>query len=235
MSSEFTKFPRTPHLAWIGKGTPRGDKLLVREQAEELLREPCAVEEKIDGAGIGFSVSESGVLLAQNRGHFLSPGTGAPQFRSLWRWMAAHDGLRQRLGRELILFGEWCYARHSVGYDKLPDWFVAFDVYDRVAQRFWSRARRDVLCQALAVCVVPILAEGRFTLPDLIKLMGTSRMGSEPMEGVYLRWDAGEYLTARAKLVRMGWVQVGEEHWSRKALVENRLDENARTFTSASI
>jgi hypothetical protein len=30
-----------------------------------------------------------------------------------------------------ILFGEWCRAQHSVFYSRLPDYFLAFDIWDR--------------------------------------------------------------------------------------------------------
>ena len=42
-------------------------------------------------------------------------------------------------GGTRILYGEWLCARHTVAYDKLPDWFVAFDIFDVPAGRFLSR------------------------------------------------------------------------------------------------
>ena len=29
----------------------------------------------------------------------------------------------------VTVYGEWCYAKHSIYYDKLPDLFVAYDIY----------------------------------------------------------------------------------------------------------
>ena len=42
-------------------------------------------------------------------------------------------------GSTRVLYGEWLCARHTVAYDKLPDWFVAFDIFDVPAGRFLSR------------------------------------------------------------------------------------------------
>jgi len=227
----FVKFPRTPHLAWLGPGAPRGDKLLAEEAAAALLVRPLSVEEKIDGAGIGFSVGEHGDITAQSRGSVLVPGMQR-QYQPLWRWIAEHEErLRTGLGARRILFGEWCYAKHSVSYDRLPDWFIAFDIYDRDTRRFWSRTRRDPFAAKLGLSVPPLLAEGHFSLDDLQRLMGPSRFGSEPMEGMYLRADDGEWLVARAKLVRETWVQVDDEHWSRRPLMANRLDVARRAET----
>ena len=47
--SQFFRFPRTPHLAWLGDALPRDDKLLSASEAHALLAEDVAVEEKLDG------------------------------------------------------------------------------------------------------------------------------------------------------------------------------------------
>jgi len=126
-----------------------------------------------------------------------------------------------------MLFGEWCYAVHSVRYTRLPDWFLTFDVYDRVSGQFWSVARRDALASTLGLAVVPRLGAGRFDLPQLEALLGNSRLADGPAEGLYVRRDVGEHLVAGAKLVRGEFVQAIDQHWSKKALVPNALQGNA--------
>ena len=37
-----------------------------------------------------------------------------------------------------ILFGEWMAAKHSIHYNKLPDTFIAFDLYDQTQGKFLS-------------------------------------------------------------------------------------------------
>jgi hypothetical protein len=113
-----------------------------------------------------------------------------------------------------------------VRYDALPDWFLLFDVYDRAACRFWSRERRDGWAKARGIEVAPLLGNGRFAGRDLEKLLTSrSRLGSGQVEGVYLRWDAQDWLVARAKIVRAGWVMADDEHWSARPLETNRLAE----------
>ncbi|HMH54508.1 MAG TPA: RNA ligase family protein [Candidatus Acidoferrum sp.] len=222
MAEAFVKFPRTPHLAWLGITPPRGDKLLSSAQAAAFLTEPVVVEEKLDGACVGLSLGPDGSVRAQHRGGYLTPRSHA-QFQTLWAWLAEREvALREALGARLILFGEWCYARHSVVYDALPDWFMAFDVYDRKGARFWSRARRDALIGGLPLASAPMLACGRFDRTELERLLGRSYVGSAPMEGIYLRREDGPWLTARAKLVRASWIPHNELHWSRRAIRPNR-------------
>ncbi len=226
--TDFFRYPRTPHLAWLGDGQPRGDKVLPAHDAEAMLSGEVVVEEKIDGANLGLSVSEDGELRAQNRGSYLAPGRAHPQFRPLWSWLAPRESaLVDALWPDLVLFGEWCYAVHSVRYDRLPDWFLGFDVYDRASGRFWDTARRNDLLATLDLSSVPRLAAGRFTLDDLVALFGPSRLGSVPMEGVVVRREADGWTTARAKLVRPAFIQHIDTHWAKGPLQRNRLAADA--------
>ena len=220
----FFRFPHTPHLAWLGEGSPRADKVLSPHQARAFLDHELVVEEKIDGANLGLSTDEDGELLAQNRGSWLSPEAAHPQFRSLWSWLAPRrQALVDALWPDLVLFGEWCAAVHSVRYDALPDWFLGFDVYDRGAGRFWSSHRRDELLRQLGLHPVPRVGQGRFTLDDLTAMMTSSRVGGAPMEGLYLRQESDDWLERRAKLVRAEFVQTIDAHWSRGPMERNRL------------
>lgn len=220
----FVRFPRTPHLAWLGAGEPRDDKVLSPDQVRDLLAGDVVVEEKVDGANVGFSVDEEGRLLVQNRGSYLSPQHAHPQFAPLFRWIPAREReLIDALFPDLLLFGEWCYAVHTVSYSNLPDWFLAFDVFDRGEGRFWSTARRDELVRQIGLHPVPRLAEGRFDLAGLRGFLSTSRLTDGPPEGVYVRRETSEFLAARAKLVRPEFVQAIDEHWSRQAQRTNRL------------
>lgn len=115
-----------------------------------------------------------------------------------------------------------------MAYDQLPDWLLLFDVYDRDERRFWSRVRRDALARAAGLHTVPLIDCGTFSLPVVRKLLGRSRLGAVPAEGVYLRWDEGDWLVARAKIVRPGWMMASDAHWSARRLKSNRLADDTR-------
>lgn len=223
--SEFFRFPHTPHLAWLGEGTPRDDKVLSPAEAADFLADDVVVEEKLDGANMGISVSQKGEIRVQNRGQYLS-APHAGQFKKLDAWLAPREGaLFDALGEELILFGEWCAARHSLDYDTLPDWFLIFDVYDRKVKRFWSTARRDRLAKELDLLAVPRLSHGKFSLATLKELLlnQTSAFRPGALEGLVVRREDGEWLDSRAKLVRPEFTQAIDEHWRRRPLEWNQL------------
>jgi hypothetical protein len=69
--TDFFRFPHTPHIAWLASGVPRDDKVLSPGEVAELLAGDVVIEEKLDGANLGLSVSQDGVLRAQNRGQYL--------------------------------------------------------------------------------------------------------------------------------------------------------------------
>ena len=221
----FFRFPRTPHIAWLGGDKPRDDKVLTASDARELLSHEVIVEEKVDGANLGFSLDEHGLLRAQNRGSYLSFERGHGQWKALQRWVSPRARmLVDTLHPGLMLFGEWCYAVHEIRYTKLPDWFLVFDVYDRIRNEFWSTARRNALATKLGLAVVPEIGSGRFTLSGLRALLGTSRLTEGPAEGVYIRRELQGHLVTRAKLVRREFIQAIAQHWSKKALQMNMLN-----------
>jgi ATP-dependent RNA circularization protein (DNA/RNA ligase family) len=183
------------------------------------------VEEKLDGANLGLSLAPDGRLRAQNRGQYLyEPHAG--QFARLPAWLAQHESrLREVLTPELILFGEWCALTHSIPYTALPDWFIAFDLYDRANGRFWSLARRNALLQRTSIPAVPEVARARVTLESLKRLLQEtpSAFGAPHVEGFVVRRDAGDWCEARAKLVRSDFTQAIDIHWRHRPPVHNRL------------
>jgi len=235
MIADFFRFPQTPHIAWLGRGEPRDDKLLSNEQATELLAADVVVEEKLDGANLGFSLAPDGTLRTQNRGQYLhQPFSG--QFARLPVWLTLHgEGLLSVLhsfaDRELMLFGEWCAARHSLDYDCLPDWFLLFDVYDRAAQKFWSSQRRNDLAQVAGLIVVPTVVRGRRSIGLLKDVLATqsSRFRQGPLDGLVVRGESVDWCESRAKLVRADFTQNIAEHWMRRRVEWNRVQTHEST------
>jgi ATP-dependent RNA circularization protein (DNA/RNA ligase family) len=222
--SDFFRFAHTPHLAWLGEGTPRDDKVLSPAEAKvQLVGE--VVEEKLDGANLGLSLSPDGTLRAQNRGQYLAdPHAG--QFARLPAWLAQHgEDLQAVLEPDLILFGEWCAARHSLDYAALPDWFLLFDVYDRTAGRFWSSARRNALAKQAGLTTVPLVWRGKTTLGALQSLVTAtpSRYRHGPLEGVVIRRESAQWCEARAKLVLPDFTQAIDRHWRHQPIKWNRV------------
>ncbi len=223
----FFKFPSTPHLAVLAGSDIREDKVLSEVERDAFLAHEVVIEEKVDGANLGISFAPDGAVQLQNRGEFLrEPLTG--QWKTVGAWLRPRmDALFDLLEDRLILFGEWCYARHSVPYTSLPDWFLAFDVWDKVSQRFWSTRRRDSLARSAGLASVRRAGKGHFRFDELEPFFSASGYGEEPVEGLYLRREDDDWLLDRAKLVRSAFIQSVEEHWSRSEIRRNKVVREA--------
>jgi ATP-dependent RNA circularization protein (DNA/RNA ligase family) len=235
---EFYRFPHTPHLAWLGSGEPRDDKVLSPAEAAELLRDDVVLEEKVDGANLGFSLGPGGELRVQNRGQYLAqPHAG--QFARLPAWLALHgdaiaEALLEHADEGLMLFGEWCAARHSLAYTRLPNWFLLFDVLETGTGKFWSSARRNALAARLGLATTPQVARGRYALGPLKSLVATqsSRFRDGSLEGIVIRRETADWCEQRAKLVRAEFTQTIGEHWRSRRIEWNRLDTAAPARTA---
>ena len=228
MNNDFFKFPPTPHLALLGDVMVRGDKVMSESERDEFIRHDLVVEEKVDGANLGISFDSSGNIRAQNRGAYLHlPSSG--QWQKLSEWLKPKtEALFEQLTDQCILFGEWCYAQHSVKYDRLPDWFLGFDIYDKINANFFSCSRRDEMLRRIGISKVPMIKRGHFSLSELNNFLSQSKLCDKPAEGLYLRFDRGDWLEQRAKLVRPAFIQSVEQHWSRSGIKANRLKMDSR-------
>ena len=167
------KYPRTRHLE--GSKLQPGDSVLPAVPLEVLRGRHVVVEEKLDGANSGVSLSDDGKLLLQSRGHHLVGGARERHWDLFKRWSAARAGELARIvagGR--VLYGEWLYAKHTVFYDRLPHYFMEFDILEP-DHGFLSTARRRELLAGSPVVSVPVLWEGTVRDPGrLPELVGPS-------------------------------------------------------------
>ena len=203
------KYPRTTHLFDSGGTATTTDDLVLPDLSAVSSmfcdgRRRVIIEEKVDGSNLGISKCPiSGKLLVQNRSHYISNGDHI-QYSRINEWIEEH---RQALNLILqdgnrILYGEWVVARHSIPYKRLPGLFVAFDIYDKKAGRFFSRCRFHFVMRDSRIPVVPIIQTrtfGPYTTQstndfrrELLPLLDTRsvfRNDGGTVEGVVLRVD----------------------------------------------
>jgi len=219
------KFPRTAHLPESGGLSVRGEKALAKSDARRMLVDEVVVEEKVDGTNIGLWFDESGRFVLRHRGTNVKAVRTA-EYQRLRAWAARYEpALRDVLGNRLALYGEWLYARHAIAYDNLPDYFIAFDVFDRERRVFLDTAARHRVASSTGLCEVPVLFRGVLgSLERLRSLLGGSRWSStDKAEGLVVRLERDGVLILRAKFLRPGWVPGPELHWSTRAVELNRL------------
>lgn len=153
------KYPRTPHLE--GSRLQAGDEDHSQIPFSALAGKYIVVEEKMDGANSGISYNSELAQMLQSRGHYLTGGGREKHFNMLKSWAAAHDdALFDILEDRYLMYGEWMHSKHTVFYDRLPHYFLEFDIYDRHQGIFLSTAARRELLEGSPVVSVPVLYEG---------------------------------------------------------------------------
>ncbi|MBT7902909.1 RNA ligase family protein [Candidatus Woesearchaeota archaeon] len=230
MSNDQLKFPRTPHVD--GPISYRGDLQLLHYETDAILEQDLVVQEKVDGANVGIWFDEEADLILKNRGGLIS--FDDPQFNKLRNWMDIHtEELFDLLGIERALFGEWCFAQHSEYYDRLPSYFMAFDIFDFGADQFLSYKRLQRELKPTGIKHLPAIFEGKLPEPtrdELEKLIQQSSFGPNPMEGVYVRVDSNGYNESRCKLVRPGFLQQIDTHWKSLNFKANHSLDYIETY-----
>lgn len=233
------KYPRTPHIQ--GSRLQAGDEDLRQRPFSDIDGKHIVLEEKIDGANSAISFTNDGELRLQSRGHFLTGGGREKHYDLLKQWGAVHkDRLWEVLGDRYIMYGEWMYAKHSIYYDLLPNYFMEFDILDRETDKFLDTASRQALIRDLPVSSCQVLASGTFSrMEDILKHLGNSnyisaehiahlredarRLGldadricretdaSRTMEGIYIKVEENGEVVDRMKYVRASFLQTVEE------------------------
>lgn len=240
MDYKILKYPRTPHLS--GSRLQAGDEDLSQVPFETVLGRHIVVEEKIDGANSAISFNAEGELLLQSRGHYLIGGGRERHYNLMKQWANANRALFHGvLGSRYIMYGEWMYAKHTVFYDALPDYFMEFDIYDRETERFLDTpSRRAITEQMGIISSVPVLGQGIFrSREQILSFLGNScyiterhiealrdsaeRLGldadrqcretdpSRTMEGLYIKVEAEGEVKERVKFVRASFLQCVNE------------------------
>ena len=236
MDFKIVKYPRTQHL--VGSRLQAGDEDLSQVPFEHIFSRHIVIEEKIDGANSAVSFDANGNLLLQSRGHYLDGGYRERHYNLLKQWANINKDLfYEALGCRFIMYGEWMYAKHTVFYDALPDYFMEFDIYDRERGVFLDTpSRREITDRIGIISSVPVLKEGVFRdKKSILSLIGNSNYITEnktevlkklaerqgldveqqlretdpslTMEGLYIKIEEDGIVKERFKFVRASFLQ----------------------------
>ncbi|KAI0095010.1 ATP dependent DNA ligase [Irpex rosettiformis] len=226
------KFPRTAHIINLGAATD--DDIVVGGLPLDGASSDAhiVITEKVDGANIGFSLSADRTqVIVQNRSHYVNPASHA-QFKKLGLWVDTHrEDLYKVLDRDpyfaqrYVLFGEWLTTVHSVTYTKLPDWFIAFDLYDRTTRSWADRNALASLLAGTQIRLTPLVYEGPMPSEEELKTMvqRQSQFTEGRLEGVYVKLEREGKVVGRGKVVRGDFI-AGNEHWTKGILRSNQLE-----------
>jgi len=206
------KYPRTPHMPF-SPGYSYDD-----EQLNDLAGfdgQEIVVTEKMDG--------ENTTLYTD---HWHPRGLENRRRHESRDWMARRWANTAHLMKPgMRVCGENLYAKHSIHYSFLPDWFLGFSVWNQDNDCLSWDATLEVFTE-LDVKPVPVLYRGPFSFEALTQISGSLNL--QKQEGMVAR-IAGQFPYSKfpiyvAKWVRANHVQTDTKgHWFSQKVTKNDL------------
>lgn len=206
------KYPRTPHTPW-SRGT-EDDKVL--KSMDHFQGMEVVVTEKADGEN---------TTMGKSYVHARSLDSANHPSRN---WVKQLQGnIAHSIPEGWRICGENMYAKHSLEYDALPSYLLAFSIWNEKNECLsWDETVE--WCELLGLSMVPVLYRGVY---DEAKIRACwtqgqkSAFGAES-EGYVIRNAAGfhygDFGRNCAKMVRKGHVQT-DTHWMHQEVVPNKL------------
>lgn len=216
-NSERIKYGRTFHVPW-SMGATDDDKTHDEEALNEMFggRE-IIITEKADG--------ENTSIYSDGTCHARSLDSANHPSRTYVKAKAAQIGCDLPKGWRLV--GENLFAKHSIAYDELPDYFLIFGVVDdKNISRPWDEV--EEWSQLLEIPHVPVVYRGEWNMDKIKKLYPfSSKLGGEQTEGYVIRPADGFPMSDMsynlAKFVRKDHVAPNTVHWQSASVVPNKL------------
>nr|WP_051464596.1 RNA ligase family protein [Clostridium sp. 12(A)] len=146
------------------------------------------VQEKIDGANFSFRYDEEkDSIKAFSRKRELEFGNN---LRGAWEWSQKIDNtlVKNILGNDLVLFGEWLVSHTIVYPDCRYQNAYFYDVWDSENGRYLSQVEVFDIVNKLGLTYVPVFYNGEFISWDhLREFVGRTGLGGSQGEGIVVK------------------------------------------------
>ena len=207
------EYPRIAHIDRFVSNMTHDDIVF-----EDDIKYPlsCWVQEKIDGANLGVSWTSGPVV--RNRNNVLQKGYSAKetpsklQFRPVWNWAHAHGEDIRRISEEcysqVTIYGEWMNFKHSLDYNKLPDIFIAYDIYSVEDRKYLAP---DVVDQLLSKTNIKYIKPHKVVFNNRDEIVAYSERPSDyrdgRREGIVVKTSNGRFVGSVFKVVNKYFVR----------------------------
>ena len=146
------------------------------------------VQEKIDGANFSIRYdAEEDAVASFSKKNFLNYKNN---LRGAWQWSQKLDKelVKEVLGTNLILFGEWLVS-HTIVYpaDRYQNAYF-YDVFDVETKQYLEQDKVKDIVNRLGLIYVPVFYEGEFISWEHLKeFVGRTDLGGENGEGIVVK------------------------------------------------
>lgn len=208
--SNYFKYPRTFHSP-LSETVTSDDKYILNY--ENFLNKEIVITEKMDG---------SNVTLYNDYYHNRSINTSHhPAFDWIKRY---HSQISYNIPPHLRICGEYLFNVHSISYEELESYFLAFSVWDNNTNVCLDFNETKDWLELLNIKTVPILYEGMFDIKIIEQLY--KELDKTKHEGIVVRlkdsFNYENFNKSVFKLVRANHV-TSSEHWLHSSLIQNKV------------
>jgi RNA ligase len=200
-------------------GCSSDDKML--DNNNYFLNCQIILTEKLDGSNFCFTKDAC----------FARSHAGSPTHKSFDFAKSIHSNIKFSIPENYFVFAEYCFAQHSIFYDRLDHYLHIFAIYNQQDNSWLSWKNIKEFSEAINIPTVPVLFEGIFSSEkDLINkcdsLMKEKSIYGEQREGIVISVTepfANDYFwKSKGKVVRANHVQTSE-HWKDQEIIKNKL------------
>ena len=214
---KYFKTPHLPNSPGIGSAT-RDDKIL--SSIDHFIGKKLVTTIKMDG---------SNVCLSRDFLHARSEN-GPPSHKSFSPLKAVYGAMKNSLDKDLVYYGEWLYAKHSIHYKNLNSYLQIFNIYSISKEEWLSFDDLEKECLKLQFIAVPLMyeefVENEGDFNDLIKssLDWLSSVDEDDSEGIVVRVSDSfkDPEVSIAKWVRKNHVQT-DDHWLHQEIKKQNI------------
>ena len=205
----------------------KGKHFLSDADTRRLLGGNVVITEKMDGANVGI-IRHKDYFRLQKRGSLVDVGEHF-QFNFFKAWSQQNYDKLLQIPQDTTLYGELMICKHTVFYDMLPDYFVAFAWYNKKTNEYYHRDEMAELCDKIGLCYVPEICRGcNYSKDELFDLIpDPAAYGHKPAEGLVVwNYRAG----MRGKVVRAEFQKAMDEddHWDKGPIIKNIVSNKCK-------
>ena len=202
------KYPRTPHLPW-SPGATSDDKMLKDTDCFE-------------GKNVVVSLKYDGEATSMYRDYYHARSVDSKDHPSRHYVKGFWAQVRYYIPEGWRVCGENMYAKHSIHYTELDDYFLVYSIWDR--DNFCIPYEDTIqLCALWGMTHIPVLYEGPWRDSDVETLNNRTLFGHEG----YVVRNAGvfhynDFNRNVAKYVVENHVQT-DQHWMHSKIIPNKI------------
>lgn len=144
-----------------------------------------ALFEKVDGGNTGIYKAKGKTFLQKKGSNIDDSHPQYSFFKNEWYYKNL-DKIN-RLIDNTVTYGELVRCVHTIEYNKLPDWWLVFDIYDLETNTYWPWWQVKEVCDDAGLHTVPFIYEGKVRKNELDSFMPEKSAYGEIAEGIVVK------------------------------------------------